>query len=268
MPLLRSIEKRPSPNDGFPFSIPVIASLDVLEFTAPLTFFAGENGSGKSTLLEAIAAAVGSITVGAESVQTDPTLADVRRLSDALKLVWSKRTRRGLFLRAEDFFGYARQMAQTRAELRRDLEEADREARGRSETARAYARSAYAGQLGDMQRRYGDGLDAQSHGESFLMLFQQRFTGEGLYLLDEPEAPLSPMRQLTLLTLLHEMLKQGAQFIIATHSPILMAYPGAAILNFDGPTIQPTEYESLEHVQVMQTFLADPQQYLRHLLRD
>lgn len=264
--LLRSIEKRPYPDDGFPFDVPVIAALDVLDLSTPVTFLAGENGSGKSTLLEAIAIAAGSITVGAESVETDPTLADVRKLADALRLVWSKRTRRGFFMRAEDFFGYAKQMAQTRAELRRDLEQADRDNFGRSLTAQQYGRSSYVNELGSMERRYGEGLDAQSHGESFLLLFQKRFTGEGLYLLDEPEAPLSPSRQLTMLTLLHEMVQQGGQFIIASHSPLLMAYPGAAILNFDGGHIQPIDYDDLEHVQIMRSFLASPQAYLRHLL--
>ncbi len=245
--------------------MPVVRSLTRLTFGGPVTFLAGENGSGKSTLLEALAIAAGSTTVGSESVLTDDTLAPVRPLAEHLKLVWSKRTSRGFFMRAEDFFGYARRMAQVRAEMRDELGRVDRESGERSAAARAYERLPYERELGEMQRSYGDGLDANSHGEGFLKLFRRRFTGPGLYLLDEPEAPLSPMRQLSLLALLYEMVQQGGQFVIATHSPILMAYPDAAILSFDGSTIEAVDYESLEHVQVTRSFLADPQAYLRHL---
>ena len=120
-------------------------------------------------------------------------------------------------------------------------------------------------ELESMQSRYGEGLDTQSHGESFLALFQARFVPGGLYLLDEPEAPLSPLRQLALLSAIKEMVGQDAQFIIATHSPILMAYPGAVILSFDQTPIGAVSYQSLEHVNLMRDFLNDPQAYLRHL---
>ncbi len=265
--LLRSLElnapaARPA---DFPFSVPAIQSLERLEWAAPVTFFVGENGSGKSTLLEAIACAAGSITVGAESVTTDQTLAHVRKLADAVKLVWSKKTRRGFFLRAEDFFGYARRMAQTRAEMEADLRALDEEYTGREES-KGLAAMPYQHELGEIRRRYGEGLDSNSHGEGFLKLFQARFTGEGLYLLDEPEAALSPMSQLTLIALIAEMVKLGGQFIVATHSPILLAYPGAAILSFDGRRIHPVDYESLDHVRITRDFLADPARYLKRLL--
>ena len=116
-----------------------------------------------------------------------------------------------------------------------------------------------------MQERYGDGLDARSHGESFLALFQSRFVPGGLYLLDEPEAPLSPLRQMALLSAIKEMVEQESQFIIATHSPLLMAYPGAEILSFDQQPIAPVSYQSLEHVNLMRDFLNDPDAFLRHL---
>lgn len=265
---LRSIEMRKTeltPNK-FPFSIPVIRNLSTLEFSAPVTFFIGENGCGKSTLLEALAAAAGSITVGSESVSHDQTLSAVRELADTLKLSWSKKTRRGFFMRSEDFFGYARKMAAAYDELQNDLEAVDEEYKDRSPTARNLARIPYAKEIGALQRDYGPGLDARSHGESYLHLFQARFVPEGLYLLDEPEAPLSPLRQLSFLAVLHAMVAQKAQFIIATHSPILMAFPGADILSFDTGEIRQIQYNEIEHVRIMKTFLENPESYLRHLL--
>jgi predicted ATPase len=266
---LRSVERTEHGGGSFPFTVPVIRGLDRIEFTAPVTFFVGENGSGKSTLLEGIAAAAGSITVGAESVERDKTLAHARQLADALRLVWSRRTKKGFFLWAEDFFGYARGMAELRAEMEADIRRIDQEMAGQSEYGRSLAKGAIGGQVGAMRRDYGEGgLDARSHGESFLQLFERRFSGPGLYLLDEPEAPLSPSRQLTLLALIHEMIREGGQFIIATHSPILLAYPGGAILSFDSGQIELTAYDSLEHVQVTRSFLENPAAYLRRLFRE
>jgi predicted ATPase len=251
--------------DQFPFNLSLIQSLDQIELASPVTFFVGENGSGKSTLLEALACAIGSITVGSQSVNTDDSLAEVRTFSKYLRLTWNKRTRRGFFLRAEDFFGYARRMAQLQAEMRHEIEAVDREYEGRSEAAKSLAKIPYQRRSQEIQRRYGDGLDARSHGESFLALFQERFVPGGLYLLDEPEVPLSPLRQIGLLALLMDYVAQDGQFIIATHSPILMAYPQALILNFDQLPVQGVEYASLEHVNLTRDFLNDPEAFLRHL---
>jgi predicted ATPase len=251
--------------DGFPFNVPVVQSLETLEFATQVTFFVGENGCGKSTLLEAIACAIGSITAGSEGADRDSTLSSVGELAKWLKLTWSVRTRKGFFLRAEDFFGYARRMAKMREEMQRELERVDREYKDRSRTAQMYARAAYQGELGAIEGRYGEGLDARSHGEAFLDFFQSRFVPGGLYLLDEPEAPLSPLRQMSFLILFKDMIEQDAQFIIATHSPIIMAFPGAAILSMDGGAIEPVEYEMLEHVRITRGFLNHPDRYLGRL---
>jgi len=265
---LKSIElvRVPKLPPRFPFTVSVIQALERLEFDTQVTFLVGENGSGKSTLLEGIACAVGSITVGSESVDRDRSLDDVRPLGKQLKLTWSVRTRRGFFMRAEDYFNYATKMAQMREELQRDLDEVNETYRDRSRTAQMYARSAYQSQIGALEQYYGEGLDVRSHGESFLDFFQARFVPGGLYLLDEPEAPLSPLRQLSFLVLLKEMIAHDAQFIIATHSPIIMAFPGATILDFDGETIEETLYDELEHVRIMRGFLDHPDRYLAQLL--
>lgn len=237
-----------------------------MRFTAPVTFFVGENGSGKSTVMEALACAVESITVGSESVKTDKSLAPIRTLAKYFKLAWTKRTRKGFFMRAEDFFGYAHSMRATREELEEELKNVERDYKGRSRYAKDLARLPYAGQLAAMKNRYGEkDLDGYSHGEAFLNLFQARFIPGGLYLLDEPEAALSPSRQLSFLSALKQMIGQDSQFVIATHSPIILAFPDAQILQFHEGTIREVKYNQLEHVNLTRDFLANPDVYLRYL---
>jgi predicted ATPase len=264
---VRVRKARPWPTE-FPYSVPVIRTLEAIEFDTQVTFFVGENGCGKSTLMEALACAVGAIAVGSENLQTDRTLEPARELARSLQLSWSRKNHRGFFMRAEDFFGFARRISATRQELESDLRDVERDYSTRSRTAQIYARSAYAGQLGALRKDYGGDLDAQSHGESFLALFRTRFVPGGLYLLDEPEAPLSPLRQLTFLAMLDQMVKQDAQFIIATHSPIIMAFPKATIFSLDKVPIQRVRYDELEHVQIMRGFLANPQLYFRDLFAE
>ncbi len=268
---LRAVEKHllGQPPAHFPYTVSALQKLNRLEFSSEITFLVGENGSGKSTLLEALACAVGAITIGSESVDTDKTLKDIRAFARKnLKLAWTKKTKQGFFMRSEDFFGYTKHMNHLRDSLQQEADEIDREFSrdGRSNYAKSLALGPAHSQLHQMEQRYGTDLDARSHGESYFKLFQARFVPNGLYLLDEPEAPLSPLRQLSLITLLKLMVDQHAQFIIATHSPILMAYPGATIYSFDGGQIQAVAYDDLEHVTVTRSFLNNPQQFLRHLM--
>ncbi len=263
----RAITARPSTTarDGFPFNVPIVRALGEIRFTHPVTLLVGENGCGKSTMMEAIACAVGSVTVGSDAVESDKTLAHVRELAASLSQTWTKRTRKGFFLRAEDFFGYAKRMSQIRADAATQLEAIESEYAGRSELAKGLARMPHARTIAELQNSYGDGLDAQSHGESFLKLFQSRLVPGGLYLLDEPEAPLSPLRQLAFLSLIMQMVSEDCQFIIATHSPIILSCPDAAILSCDSAPIEPVDYDDLEHVKLTRNFLNDPESYLRRL---
>jgi len=204
--------------------------------------------------------------VGSADAHRDDSLKPLQELARKFKLTWAKRTHKGFFLRAEDFFGFAKRMGQMRAELETDLAAIDLEYAGRAEQANSLAALPYRNELAAMERRYGVDLTARSHGESFLNLFQSRFVPDGLYLLDEPEAPLSPLRQVGFLALLHEMVEtHSAQFIIATHSPILMAFPEATILNFDEAPVRPVDWDTLEHVAITRSFLNDPGAYLQHL---
>ena len=268
MPFLRSVAARVSLGDApktFPFSVPAVRALETLELPTAVTFFVGENGSGKSTLLEGIAAAVGLPTVGSESVRDDATLGAQRALAKQLRLSWNQRTRRGFFLRAEDFFGFTKYLARLRSELQSRLADIAVEYEGRSAWARGLASTPSVASLAELERRYGRDLDANSHGESFLRLFRSRFVPGGLYLLDEPEAPLSPQSQLGLIAMLKEMVTEQSQFIIATHSPILLAFPDATVYTFDEGAPRRVAFDDLEHVRLTRDFLNDPQAFLRHL---
>ena len=251
--------------DSFPFNLELVKSLRGIEFSSPVTFFVGENGSGKSTMLETLACAIESITVGSESVRTDKSLAPLRKLAQYFRLSWQKRTRKGFFLRAEDFFGYAKKMRQTQDEFQEELNTVKHEYKDRSQFAAALASMPYNNELAAIQRRYGDKLDQSSHGESFMALFQARFVPDGLYLLDEPEAALSPTRQLTFISALKQMVQENSQFIIATHSPIILAFPEAQIFHFHEGKIQEAQYNQLEHVNLMRDFLDHPESFLRYL---
>lgn len=257
----------PEQQNHFPFSVPSIRSLfgQTLRFEQPVCLFIGENGSGKSTLLEALAVAVQAITVGSQHVEHDESLEKGRQLARQLKLSWKKRTHRGFFMRSEDFFGYARHMQRMREEYAEELRKLEAE-EGLSQFARNQARLPIVSSLYGIDQRYEAGLDSYSHGENYFRLFRSRFVPNGLYLLDEPEAPLSPMRQLGLLALIKEMVEEkNAQFIIASHSPILMAYPQAQLLSFDEGALRPIAFDQIEHVNLMRDFLNHPQRFLRHL---
>jgi len=225
-------EQRVEPGT-FPFTMPVLSSGLDLTMTTPVTFFVGENGSGKSTLLEALAWKTGFGSHGGNRDHRFPEDDEGKALGLALKLAWRQKVRDGFFLRAETFFNFASYLE------------------GVGSTFRAYG---------------GQSLNRQSHGEAFLSVFSNRFE-DGLYLLDEPEAALSPQRQLAFLGILHALTSAGsAQFIIATHSPILMAFPGATIFSFDGDTLEQVAYRDTEHYRITRDFLDAPERFLRHLL--
>ena len=238
---LRSICKKPEIHglNSYVAHLPLVQRLDTLEFHQPVTFLVGENGSGKSTLLEAIAVAWGFNPEGGSRNFNFSTQQTHSPLAQYLKLVRGPyRAKDGFFLRAESFYNVATEI---------DRLDTD----------------------GTLVRSYGGiSLHGQSHGESFLSLMLHRFGGQGLYLLDEPESALSPTRQLAALSVIHQLVQQDSQFIIATHSPILMAYPQAEILVLDeeGPHVTP--YRQPEHYQLTRRFLEAPEKMLAILLEE
>lgn len=240
----------------FPFTVPALRGLTRMEFTTPVTFFVGENGSGKSTLLEALALKAKLPPATGTPLEHDPTLAAVQPLAKTMTLGWRPRTRFGFFLRAEDFFNFAR-------EMKRRGESMDEMAERFGDDPRV--RGYMLGQKHALQSRYGEDLHALSHGESFLKFFQSRFVPGGLHLIDEPEAALSPQRQLAFISLMKQMVAADAQLIVATHSPLLLALPGARILRFDETGVHESVFDDLEHVTLTRSFLADPERFLRKL---
>ena len=213
-----------------------------LEFDRPVTFLVGENGTGKSTLLEGIAVACGFNPEGGTRNFSFSTRATHSELGEYLTPVRKRYPKDGFFLRAESFYNVATNID--------ELDEAP----------------SFSPRLIDSYG--GVSLHRQSHGESFLALVQNRFGGHGLYLLDEPEAALSPTRLLTLMGEMDQLVKADSQFIIATHSPILMAFPAARIYELSESGVRPAEYRETEHYQLTKRFLDDPERMLRYLLEE
>lgn len=268
MPHLKAISKKPGAarDDLFPFNIAAVRHLERIEFRQPVTFFVGENGSGKSTLLEGIAAGINATTVGGEDIECDETLDAVRGLADHLRFEWQRKTGRGFFLRAEDFFNFSRRLRQNQAELQAIIDRYEEELlQNPDDEGIKRAIGSIRGQKQAIIQRYGENLDANSHGESFMKVFESRLVPGGLYLLDEPEAALSPLRQLAFLSQMKAMCAQQCQFVIATHSPILMAFPDSEIYSFDLQPIARVAYDDLEHVTLTRAFLRDPGAFLHRL---
>lgn len=236
------VEDRVPEPDAYPFALPAVRALfDAPLVFAPVTYFVGENGSGKSTLLEALAVSMGFNAEGGTKNFQFATRRSESALHTALRVGrGSRRPSTGFFLRAESFFNLAT-----------EIERLDREPAFGPPVIDAYG---------------GKSLHEQSHGESFLSLFLHRFGENGFYVLDEPEAALSPQRQLSFLVRMHELVRGGSQFIVATHSPIVLAYPRAAIYRVGQDGITDIAYDEAEPVTVMRDFLRDRERYVERLL--
>ncbi|MFZ6641861.1 AAA family ATPase [Undibacterium sp. TC4M20W] len=226
--------------ERYPFSLPAIKNFEYVDLHPKITYFVGENGSGKSTLLEAIAVSLGFNAEGGTKNFSFGTRRSHSVLDEYLRIAKGiRKPRDGFFLRAESFFNVAT-----------EIERLDEEPGG-TPIINSYG---------------GISLHEQSHGESFLKLMTERFGGQGLYILDEPEAALSPQRQLAVLSRIHDLIEDNSQFIIATHSPILMAYPDACIYQCGKDGISEIAYEDTEHYKVTRDFLANPKRMMDVLM--
>jgi predicted ATPase len=221
--------------DAYPFNIPAVRELGNIDFHPNVTFFVGENGSGKSTVLEAIAVALGFGPEGGTKSVQFRTAESVSPLHDALRVARGvPKPADGYFLRAESFFNVA----------------------------------TYMDEVGYLANYGGKSLHARSHGESFMAVLLHKFKGNGIYLLDEPEAALSPSRQLAALSAIHQLVDDSSQFVIATHSPILLSYPNSKIIQFDAAGISEVAFEDTEHFAVTRDFLNNYPRRLQQLLED
>jgi predicted ATPase len=220
-------------SSAYPYNIPAVQKLGNLEFHPDVTFFVGENGSGKSTVLEAIALALGYSPEGGTKNVRFQTAESVSPLYQSMRLVRSfRKPKDGYFLRAESFFNVA----------------------------------TYMDEVGYLSSYGSRSLHSRSHGEAFMVLLTDKFRGKGLYLLDEPEAALSPSRQLAALAAIDQLVQNESQFIIATHSPILLSYPRSKILQFDGSGISSVSYEDTEHYSITRDFLNNYPRRLQQIL--
>jgi predicted ATPase len=227
--------------DNYPYALPAVASLHEIEFHPKITFLVGENGSGKSTLIEALAVAWGFNAEGGSKNFNFATHKNYSSLHAALRLVKGvKRAKDGFFLRAESYFNVAT-----------NIEQLDDEPSFGPPIIDSFG---------------GKSLHKQSHGESFFALLENRFRGNGLYILDEPEAALSPSRQMSMLVRLHDLIGLNSQFIIATHSPILMAYPDAWIYQIGSQGLERVPYQDTEHFEVTRNFLNRHESIVAQLL--
>jgi predicted ATPase len=230
--------------EQYPFNLEVIRHLDTLEFHPKVTFIIGENGSGKSTLLEAIAIAYGFNPEGGTKNFNFATRSSHAELYKYTRLAKSfRRAKDGFFLRAESFYNVASNIDA--------LDEIVSPGVNPPPIKDSYG---------------GKSLHRQSHGESFFSLMLHRFGGKGLYILDEPEAALSPTRQMAMLTRMHQLVEEDSQFIIATHSPILLAYPNCLIFELQEASLKETQYEETMHYSVIKHFLNNYEQHLATLL--
>lgn len=236
--------RRPAPEHSYINQIPVVQYLkekERINFNAPVTFFVGENGTGKSTLLEAIAIAAGFNPEGGTKNFNFSTRETHSELCGCIALAKYGYPKDGFFLRAESIYNVAS-----------NIDDLDEDGRGRR-VIDSYG---------------GISLHKQSHGESFLAIMENRFGGNGLYILDEPEAALSPMRLMRLMAKMDDLVKRNSQFIISTHSPILMAYPGAEILELCEDGVRSVSYKETEHYQTTLRFLQNPDKMLGYILGD
>lgn len=223
-----------------PFSLSLIKNLKEIRFPTQVTFFVGENGTGKSTLLEAIAYKAGfGLEGGSRNIHFTAseknTYLPAQQLAESLTLSWRRKPKDGYFFRAESFYNVATHLDTVG--------------------------------WGVLDSYGGKSLHAQSHGESFFSFFSNRLGAGGFFILDEPEAALSPQRQLAFLSIIHQLCtaNPSTQFIIATHSPLLLAYPGATIYSCDGDQLETISYTETQHYQITKRFLHDPERFLHHL---
>jgi predicted ATPase len=246
----------------FPFNIPAVRFARNVVLDEKVTIFVGDNGCGKSTLLEALALVLTLPLIGG-FIGDSAGFEAAKLLKPHLEIDWKREVRKGFFFRAEDFSHFVNAVDREKAKISHHLQDlkgqVDDSIIERMSESMNYA-------LRETRKNYGADMQAFSHGEAYLTILQTRILDKGIYLLDEPEAALSPLKQLSLLAFILEVLKKGsAQFIIATHSPILMGIPDASLYEIQEDGMALVGYKETDHFRITKRFLDNPESYLRHL---
>lgn len=262
MPFLKSFSINTEKKNPFPFNIAAIKFARQIQLDKRVTIFIGDNGCGKSTLLESIALHLNLPLIGGH-IQEHPAFAAARLLQPYIKIEWKRETNKGFFFRAEDFSDFINSTENERKKIANDLSElkgvVDDSIINQMSESMNYS-------LRRMRKNYGENMQAFSHGEAYLKILQTRIGDKGVFLLDEPEAALSPLKQLSLILFIIEVLKNNnTQFIISTHSPILMGIPEAMIYEIQENSMEQVSYKETDHYRITKTFLDNPDSYLREL---
>jgi len=263
MPFLKSFSIYTGKAHPFPFNIPAVKFAGQVMLNEHITIFVGDNGCGKSTLLETLAFSLNIPLIGGH-ITSYAGFEAARILKPFIHVDWKRQTSKGFFFRAEDFSDFVNSVEREKNKIANDLHDLKGNVNdsiiNQMSDSMNYA-------LFNMRNMYGEDMQAFSHGEAYLKILQTRILDKGIYLLDEPEAALSPLKQLSLIAFILEVLKNNnAQFIISTHSPILMGIPNASIYEIRDDGMQPVSFEETDHYRITKTFLTNRDYYLRHLL--
>jgi predicted ATPase len=263
MSFIQSFSINTDKQHPFPFNIPAVRFARDVAMGEKVTIFVGDNGMGKSTLLEAMAYALDLPLIGGRIGGASPSFAAAKAIKPYMDIVWKWEVRKGFFFRAEDFSHFIDGVDREKEKIAMELIDL----KGKVDDSvikQMIENMNYSGF--SMRKQYGGDMQAFSHGEAYLTILQTRIMDKGIFMLDEPEAALSPLKQLSLLAFILEVLKGGkAQFIIATHSPILMGIPDAMLYEIREEGMERVTYKETDHYRITKRFLDDPESYLRHL---
>ena len=262
MPFLRSFTIEAKRTSPFPFNIAAVIFARGIELNKQVTILVGDNGCGKSTLLETIALSLDLPLIGGH-IADHAGFEAASILKPFLEIEWGRQTKMGFFFRAEDFSDFINSVDNERRKIDHSLSDL----KGKiDESIIRQMSDSQNYRLSSMRKEYGENMQAFSHGEAYLKIFEARIGKKGIFLLDEPESALSPLKQLSLIYLIMESVKSGnTQFMLATHSPIMMGIPGATIYEIKEDGIQKVDFEETDHYTITKTFLNNPDYYLRHL---
>lgn len=263
MSFIRSFSINTEKQQPFPYNIPAVRHARRVELGEKVTVFVGDNGTGKSTLLESVAYALDLPLIGGRIGGASPSFAAAKLLKPFIDVEWKHEVRKGFFFRAEDFSHFIDNVDREREKIAMEI----MDLKGKIDDGMLQQMRENMNWAGrGMRREYGKDMQAFSHGEAFLEILQTRIMDKGIFMLDEPESALSPLKQLSLLAFILEMLKGGkAQFILATHSPILMGIPDAVLYQITDDRMERVTYKETDHYRITRRFLDDPESFLRHL---